>query len=57
MLRTFNVGVGMNLVVPAKNIKKVESELHRRREKFYSIGHIETSSGAPRVVYSGKLPL
>ena len=57
MLRTFNLGVGMILVVPSKNIRKVESELHRRREKFYAIGHIETASGAPRVVYSGKLPL
>ena len=57
MLRTFNVGAGMILVVPAKHVRKVEAELQRRREKFYAIGHIETSSGAPRVDYSGKLPL
>jgi phosphoribosylformylglycinamidine cyclo-ligase len=57
MLRTFNLGVGMILILPSKNIRKVESELHRRRENFYAIGHIETASGAPRVVYSGKLPL
>ena len=58
ILRTFNVGVGMILVVPAKHVAQVESELKRRREKFYHIGRIEaTTRGTPRVVYSGKLPL
>ncbi|MFZ0637465.1 MAG: phosphoribosylformylglycinamidine cyclo-ligase [Candidatus Acidiferrales bacterium] len=57
LLRTFNLGVGMILVVPSKNIRKVETELRRRREKFYAIGHLETASGAPQVVYNGKLPL
>ena len=58
MLRTFNVGAGMILVVPAKHVAQVESELKRRREKFYHIGRIEaTTRGTPRVVYSGKLPL
>jgi len=58
MLRTFNVGLGMILVVPAKHVAHVESELKRRREKFYHIGRIEaTNRGTPRVVYSGQLPL
>jgi len=57
LLRTFNLGVGMILVVPSKHIHKVEAELRRRREKFYAIGHIETASGAPQVVCNGKLPL
>jgi len=57
LLQTFNMGVGMILVVPAKNVRKVESELRRRRQKFYSIGHIKTISGSPRVSYTGKLPL
>ena len=58
MLRTFNLGVGMILVVPARHVAHAESELKRRREKFYHIGRIEaTTRGTPRVVYSGKLPL
>jgi phosphoribosylformylglycinamidine cyclo-ligase len=58
MLSTFNLGVGMILIVPARHVAPVESELKRRREKFYAIGRIEgTTRGTPRVVYSGKLPL
>jgi phosphoribosylformylglycinamidine cyclo-ligase len=58
MLQTFNVGVGMILVVPAKSVSSVESELRRRREKFYLIGRIENGQrGKPRVLYSGKLAL
>ncbi|HLV93726.1 MAG TPA: phosphoribosylformylglycinamidine cyclo-ligase [Candidatus Acidoferrales bacterium] len=58
MLGTFNLGVGMILMVPARHVERVESELKRRREKFYAIGRIEgTTRGTPRVVYSGKLPL
>ncbi|HKV05544.1 MAG TPA: phosphoribosylformylglycinamidine cyclo-ligase [Candidatus Acidoferrales bacterium] len=58
LLKTFNLGVGMILVVPAKHIARVESELKRRREKFYLIGRIERAAvGKPRVVYSGNLPL
>jgi phosphoribosylformylglycinamidine cyclo-ligase len=58
MLQTFNVGIGMILVVPAKSVSSVESELRRRREKFYLIGRIENGQrGKPRAVYTGKLPL
>jgi phosphoribosylformylglycinamidine cyclo-ligase len=58
MLKTFNLGVGMILMVPARHVAHVEGELKRRREKFYAIGRIEgTTRGTPRVVYSGKLPL
>jgi phosphoribosylformylglycinamidine cyclo-ligase len=58
LLQTFNLGVGMILVVPARNISKVESELRRRREKFYLIGRIEPASRAKsRVVYTGSLQL
>jgi phosphoribosylformylglycinamidine cyclo-ligase len=54
LLRTFNMGAGMILVVPAKHVSSVERELKRCREKFYRIGHIQP--GRPRVVYSGALP-
>ena len=52
-LRTFNMGVGMILVIPAKFLKQVEAELKRRREKFYLIGRI--SSGPGPVKYTGSL--
>jgi phosphoribosylformylglycinamidine cyclo-ligase len=54
MLRTFNLGAGMILVVPPKQVRKVETELKRRREKYYVIGRLEP--GRPRVVYNGRLP-
>jgi len=55
MLRTFNLGVGMILIVPPKNVRHVEAHLKRRREKSYAIGRIEP--GKRTVVYSGQLPL
>jgi phosphoribosylformylglycinamidine cyclo-ligase len=59
MLSTFNCGAGMILVIPPKNLSKVESELKRRREKFYRIGHVVpagTSHSSQRVNYAGSLP-
>ena len=53
LLRTFNMGVGMILVVPLENHRAVESELKRRREKFYRIGQIRRArSRANRKSYS-----
>jgi phosphoribosylformylglycinamidine cyclo-ligase len=58
LLRTFNLGVGMILVVPGRHIRKVEAELKRHREKFYRIGHVgRAEPGKPRLVYSGNLLL
>jgi phosphoribosylformylglycinamidine cyclo-ligase len=61
MLKTFNLGVGMILVVPAKHVSRVEAELRRRREKFFLIGRIEPAGrearGKPQVIYSGNLPI
>src|ERR1700726_4034147 len=58
LLQTFNLGIGMILVVPPKHISRVEAELKRRREKFYLIGRIEKASrGKSHLVYTGKLPL
>jgi phosphoribosylformylglycinamidine cyclo-ligase len=58
LLRTFNLGLGMILVVPPKHLRKVEAELKRRREKFYRIGHVEKAdSGKRGLAYTGNLPL
>ena len=58
LLQTFNLGVGMILVVPSKHLRKVEAELKRRREKFYRIGHVASAqTGKPHIRYSGSLPI
>ncbi len=40
MLRTFNMGIGMVLVVPAKKYKRVETLIEKCGEKSYLIGRI-----------------
>jgi phosphoribosylformylglycinamidine cyclo-ligase len=40
MMRTFNMGIGMLLVVPAKKFKRVQGILDRAGEKAYTIGRI-----------------
>lgn len=58
LLRTFNLGVGMILVIPSKNVKQVEAELKRRRERFFRIGRIESSAvGKSPVNFSAALNL
>ena len=49
MLRTFNMGIGMILVVPAKKFKKAQTILERCGEKGYTIGRIV--KGDRRVTY------
>lgn len=50
MLRTFNMGMGMLLVVPAKKFKKTQTLLDRAGEKFYNIGRIV--KGERKVMYT-----
>ncbi len=58
LLQSFNMGVGMILVVPPGDVRSVEADLKRRREKFFRIGRIERGdSGKARVSYSGSLHL
>src|SRR5207245_11219033 len=58
LLQSFNMGVGMILVVPPKNVKSVEAGLKKRREKFFLIGRIERAeSGNARVAVSASLNL
>src|SRR6202790_2180905 len=58
LLSTFNLGVGMILVVPLENHRALETELKRRREKFYCIRRIRRCDPRkPQVVFTGKLPI
>jgi phosphoribosylformylglycinamidine cyclo-ligase len=58
LLRIFNLGVGMILVVPPAHLRSVESELKRRREKFYRIGEMRNAdSRKSQVVFTGALPI
>jgi phosphoribosylformylglycinamidine cyclo-ligase len=50
MLRTFNMGLGMLLVVNAKKFKKAQTLLERAGEKFYTVGRIV--KGERKVIYS-----
>lgn len=50
MMRTFNMGIGMILVVPAKKFKKVQGILDRAGEKGHVIGRIV--KGERKVQYS-----
>jgi phosphoribosylformylglycinamidine cyclo-ligase len=50
MLRTFNMGLGMLLVVPSKKFKKAQSVLERIGEKVYTVGRIV--KGERKVTYA-----
>jgi phosphoribosylformylglycinamidine cyclo-ligase len=50
MLRTFNMGLGMLLVVPAAKFKKAQSVLERASEKAYTVGRIV--KGERKVLYN-----
>ena len=50
MLRTFNMGLGMLLVVPSKKFKKAHTLLERAGEKAYTVGRIV--KGERRVMYT-----
>ena len=50
MLRTFNMGLGMLLVIPSAKFKKAQSVLERVGEKAYTIGRIV--KGERKVAYS-----
>jgi len=50
MLRTFNMGLGMLVVVPSKKFKKAQSVLERVGEKAYTVGRIV--KGERKVMYT-----
>jgi phosphoribosylformylglycinamidine cyclo-ligase len=50
--RTFNLGVGMALIVASKKIGFVSQELKRVGETFYEIGRVvQSRSNLPKVIY------
>ena len=52
MLRTFNMGIGMMLIVAKRKLARVTTLLARQREKFWVIGEIQR--GKPSVKYVGQ---
>lgn len=50
MLRTFNMGIGMLLVVNPKKFKKAQTLLERAGEKYYTVGRIV--KGERKVTYT-----
>jgi phosphoribosylformylglycinamidine cyclo-ligase len=50
MLRTFNMGLGMLLIIPSAKFKKVHTFLERVGEKAYTVGRI--IKGERKVTYS-----
>jgi phosphoribosylformylglycinamidine cyclo-ligase len=50
MMRTFNMGIGMIVVVPAEQVKKAKAVLNRANERFHIIGRI--TRGDRRVSYN-----
>jgi len=58
LLQSFNMGIGMIVIVPAEFVKDAEADLKRRREKFFRIGRVERGdTGKARLIYSGALNL
>ncbi|MGH9582804.1 MAG: AIR synthase-related protein, partial [Bryobacteraceae bacterium] len=50
--RTFNLGIGMVLIVPSRKIGFVRQTLKKLREPFYEIGQVVPSKPRrPKVVY------
>jgi phosphoribosylformylglycinamidine cyclo-ligase len=50
MLRTFNMGLGMLMVVPLAKFKKAQTVLERVGEKAFTVGRIV--KGDRKVIYS-----
>ncbi|MGH9401129.1 MAG: phosphoribosylformylglycinamidine cyclo-ligase [Terriglobia bacterium] len=52
MLRTFNCGLGMLLIVSSQNLGRVTTLLKKKKERHWLVGRI--TPGKPRVRYTGQ---
>ena len=50
MLRTFNCGIGLVVVVPARDHRRAVAILEEQGETVFSLGHIRAACGPPQVV-------
>jgi phosphoribosylformylglycinamidine cyclo-ligase len=57
MLRTFNCGIGMIVIVSAQDADAVMQAFTRSGEKVVALGNVGGTSDGERVVYDGKLDL
>jgi phosphoribosylformylglycinamidine cyclo-ligase len=57
MLRTFNCGIGMIVVVAPKDVETVSAAFKKAGEQVATIGTVIKASGEERVVYDGALDL
>lgn len=49
MLRTFNMGIGLILVIPEKHVEEVEESFRSREERFFHLGSVIKGTG--KVIY------
>jgi phosphoribosylformylglycinamidine cyclo-ligase len=57
MLRTFNCGIGMIIVVAREHADAVRASLEVQGERVSRIGEVITATPSSRIVYSGQLAL
>ena len=57
MLRTFNCGIGMIVIVPTKHADEAQKLLTQSGERVFRIGKLVTGKGEPSVRYRGRLAL
>jgi phosphoribosylformylglycinamidine cyclo-ligase len=57
MLRTFNCGIGMVVVVDSDRVDAAIERLTAHGEKVVRLGEVVTSAGGARVDYRGQLDL
>jgi phosphoribosylformylglycinamidine cyclo-ligase len=55
MLRTFNCGIGMIVIVPTKHADEAQTLLTQSGERAFRIGKLVTGKGEPSVRYRGRL--
>ncbi len=54
MYRTFNMGIGMVLVVSLDEAKKIQNHLRRFKLKSWIIGEVSKSHGRSRITFTGE---